>query len=164
MQRIPITFAVALGLLLVAGALAALPKPGASYTGFTSEPAYHGGGHAYRAPVGFRVSADGKQLLGFQYASGDCGGMGGPSNPWGNPNYVRKVGTIPVDARGNFSVANVRTQVRQAGSSDTKISLSTISGRFTAAGVATGRITLTVRIGSGSCPDPLNWTFTATAG
>lgn len=148
----------ALGLLVVAGASAAHPKPGKSYAGFTSEHPFNG----YKAPVGFNVSANGKQLLGFRYSAGDCGGMGGSGSPWGNPTFVRKVASIPVDRRGNFSITNARWNSTEPFDPPVaKISLSTIRGHFATARLATGTIRLTVKIGSETCPRPIVRTFKA---
>ena len=164
-RTLPFGGAAALGLLVVAGALAALPQRGKSYTGFTNNT-YTGGGNVYKAPVSFKVSADGKQLLGFKYAAGDCGGMGGESNPWGNPGYVRTIATIPVDAKGNFSIKNSiwRGPVQGADASHHKVTLSTVSGHFQTASVATGTIKVDVTIDGQACPDANTWTFRATTG
>lgn len=64
----------ALSLVLVVSALAAHPKAGRKYIGFTSAPAYRG----LRPPVSFKVRRDAKRLLGFRFSEGDCGGLGGP--------------------------------------------------------------------------------------
>ena len=153
--------AMALGLLVVAAALATLPKAGASYKGSTSAAASNG----FKPPVSFKVSADGKQLLGFKYSAGDCGGMGGPGSPWVNQAFTRNVGTIPVDARGNFAVKNAKSKgpLQGADASHSKTNVSTVSGHFGAAGVATGTIKLTVTIDGETCPDNFAGTFTARA-
>ena len=110
--------------------------------------------NGFKPPVSFNVSSDGKRLLGFKYSAGDCGGMGGPGDPWIHPEFVRKVGTIKVDSKGNFSVKNAKWKVVISGSNPpvTKYSYSSVSGHFKTARKATGTITLKVKIGSGSCP------------
>lgn len=152
-------FIAAFSLLLTAGALAAHPKAGRSFAGFTSGPAYNG----FKPPISFKVSSDGKRLLGFKFSAGDCGGMGGPGNPWANPEFVRKIGTIKVTSKGSFSIRNVKTKVAVRGSNPpvTKYSDSTVSGRFTTTKKATGTILLKVRNGSGQCPNQ-RLSFTAT--
>jgi hypothetical protein len=133
--RIPIAaLAAALSLTLAVGALAALPTAGKTYTGFTSVPPYRG----FKAAVSFKVSTNGKQLLGFQWAAGGCIGMGGPGNAYADPYNNYRVGTIPVSATGTFSVANVKWTSNYH--SPAKTTTSTISGRFTTAKTATGTI------------------------
>jgi hypothetical protein len=151
--------ALALSLLLAVSALAAHPKAGKSYAGFASGPAFNG----FKPPVSFKVSSDGKRLLGFKYSAGDCGGMGGPGDPWTNPEFVRKVGTINIDSKGNFSVKNATWKVVISGSNPpvTKYTYSTVSGRFKTAKKATGTIMLKTKIGSSSCPSQ-KVSFTAT--
>jgi hypothetical protein len=140
----------ALSLLLAVSALAAHPKAGKPYAGFTSGSAFNG----FKPPVSFKVSSNGKQLLGFKYSAGDCGGMGGPGDPWPNPEFVRKVGTITVDSKGDFSVKNAKSTATLQGSNPpmTKYSSTTITGSFKTAKNATGTIKLSVTIGSHSCP------------
>jgi hypothetical protein len=146
-------------MVVVGSALAAHPSAGKSYTGFTTAPAFNG----FRPPVSFKTSSDGKRLLGFKYSAGDCGGMGGPGNPWRNPEFVRNIGTITVDSKGNFSRKNATSKVSLSGSNPpmTKYSTSTISGSFKTAKKVTGTITLKVKIGSSSCPTA-KLAFTAT--
>ena len=147
--------AAALGLALAVGALAALPTAGKTYTGFTSVT-----WHGFRTPVSFKVSSNGKQLLGFTYANGDCQGMVGTGNPFiNNPYMTAKVGTIPVSATGTFSVANVRWT--SSNKSQTKITTSTVNGRFTTAKTATGTIHFTQKTSSGptgTCGGKLSFT------
>jgi hypothetical protein len=151
--------AAALSLLLVVSAFAALPKAGKSYRGFTSGQPFNG----FKPPVSFKVSSNGKQLLGFKYSAGDCGGMGGPGDPWTNPQFVRKVGTINIDRKGNFSVKNAKSKAVPQGSNPpmTKYSTTTVTGSFKTAKKATGTIKLNVKIGSNSCPTQ-KLSFTAT--
>ena len=158
-RALAVVVAGALSVLVVGTALAAHPKAGKSYTGFTSGPAFNG----FKPPVSFSVSSDGKRLHGLKYSAGDCGGMGGSGDPWTNPEFVRKVGTIKVDGKGNFSVKNATWKVTLSGSKPpvTKYSSSTISGRFKTAKKAAGTITLKVKVGSTSCPTQ-KLSFTAT--
>ena len=156
---VAVAVAAALTLLVVGSALAAHPKAGRSYAGFTSAGASNG----FRPPVSFKVSSNGKRLLGFKYSAGDCGGMGGPGDPWTNPQFVRQVGTIKVSSKGHFSVKNAKSQVVIPGTHPhvTKYNSSTVSGSFKTAKKATGTIKLNVKIGSHSCPSQ-KLSFTAT--
>ena len=149
------TVAAALGLALAVDALAATPKPGTTFKGFTSVGAYNG----YRATVSFKVSADGKQLLAFKWQAGGCIGMGGPGNAYADPYNNYLVGTMPVSAPGTFSVKNVKW----VGTSQTphKTTLSTVSGRFTSATTASGTIHYTQTDASGAGPCSGVTTFTA---
>jgi hypothetical protein len=151
--------AAVLSAALVGSAFAAHPKAHKSYAGFNSAAAFNG----FKPPVSFKVSGNGKQLLGFKYSAGDCGGMGGPGDPWNNPEFVRNVGKINVDSKGNFSVKNAKSKAVMAGSNPpmTKYSSSTITGSFKAAKKAIGTIKLKVTIGSHSCPSQ-KLSFTAT--
>ena len=144
---------------LVGSALAAQPRAGKSYAGFTSASAFNG----FKPPVSFKVSSNGRQLLGFKYSAGDCGGLGGPGDPWNGPDFVRRIGTIKVDSRGNFSVKNAiwKSVLQGSDPPETKYSTSTVSGTFKTAKKATGTIKLNVKIGSNSCPSE-KVSFTAT--
>jgi len=148
------TVAAALGLALAVDALAAVPKAGTTFTGFTSvEPS-----HGHRAAVSFKVSANGKQVLAFKWAAPGCMGMGGP-NPYADPYWNYLVGTIPISATGTFAVKDVKW----VGTSQTphKTTLSTVSGRFTSATTATGTIHYTQTDASGAGPCSGSTTFTA---
>ncbi len=57
--------AAGLSAALVVSALAAHPKAGKPYAGFTSGNAFNG----FKPPVSFKVSSNGKQLLRFKYFS-----------------------------------------------------------------------------------------------
>ena len=88
--------------------------------------------------------------------------MGGPGDPWPNPEFLRKIGTITVDSKGNFSIKNAKSKVVIPGSNPmTKYSTTTVTGSFKTATKATGTIKLNVKIGSNSCPTQ-KLSFTAT--
>ena len=135
--------AAALSLALVSGALAASPRAGKLYTGLTSA-SYHD----FTAPVSFAVSRNGRQLLAFKWAGGGCTGLAGPGNAWTNPQMNYKVGTIRVSPAGTFAVKNVKwtfTQ-KQGANVFTKVTTSTVKGRFKSAATATGTISFTQKI------------------
>jgi hypothetical protein len=151
-----VAVAAALSLLLAVSALAAHPKAGKTYKGFTSGSAYRG----FKQPVSFKVSGDGKRLLGFQFSGGDCLGLGGPGDPWTNPYHIYKVGTIKVPSSGTFSVRNVKWKSPPSHGNPPKVTTSSVNGRFTTAKTATGTIRYTPKIGSTTCPGT-TVTFTA---
>jgi hypothetical protein len=148
----------AFSLVLAAGALGANPRPGKLYTGPTSA-SYNG----FTAPVSFRISKNGRQLLSFKWAGGGCIGLGGPGNAWSNPAMNYKVGTINVSRTGTFSVKNVKSTVtwKQGRQAFTKVTTSTVAGRFKTATTATGTISFTMKI---TKPCSGKTTFTATLG
>jgi hypothetical protein len=152
-----VALAAALSLLLAVSALAAHPKAGKTYKGFTSAERFNG----FKQPVSFKVSSNGKRLLRFQFAEGDCGGLGGPGDPWTNPYHIVKVGTIKVSSSGTFSVKNVKWTFPPSSGNPPKVATSTVNGRFATAKKATGTIRYTVKIRSATCPKS-KVTFTAT--
>lgn len=162
-QAIAAVLALALSALVVGNALAAHPKAGRTYRGTVAKMVFNG----YKAPLSFTVSANGRKLLRFRYAAGDCGGMGGPGNPWTSPAFQRKVGTIKVDSKGRFSVKHAKWSVAVPGTSPsvTKVIYSTVSGRFRTARKATGTIKMEVKMvqagSTNSCPVQ-KLSFTAT--
>ncbi len=150
--------AAALSLVPAAGALGASPKAGKLYTGPTSA-SYNG----VTAPVSFTVSKNGRQLLSFKWAGGGCIGLGGPGNAWTNPEMNYKVGTITVSRAGAFAVKNVKWTFvgKQGAHLFTKVTTSSVTGRFKNATTATGTISFTMRI-TKTCAGKV--TFTATLG
>lgn len=132
----------ALTLLLAATALAAKPKAGKRYSGFTSAPKILGFG----APVTFKVSATATKLTGFSYGSFGCFGAGGfqpGHNPYKGADATEHVGAITVAKNGKFSVKNATSKFTFAGSAGASIvTTSQVSGRFVTAKSATGTITL----------------------
>ena len=144
----------ALSLLLAVGAFAAHPKAGKTYTAFIAGVTSNG----FKAPISFKVSSDGKRLLGFKWAYFGCFGGGGPAgvNPWTDPYNIIKVGTIPVSSSGKFSVKNVKWTAAAAHGGPTKVTFSTISGRFTTAKKATGTIVFTQKEQGQTCSSTHN--------
>ena len=148
----------ALAVVLAPGALGASPKAGKLYTGPTSA-SYNG----FTAPVSFTVSRNGRQLLAFKWAGGGCVGLGGPGNAWTNPEMNYKVGTINVSRTGAFAVKNVKSTFtgKHGAHAFTKVTTSTVTGRFKNATTATGTISFTMKI---TKPCSAKTTFTATLG
>jgi hypothetical protein len=133
--------AAALSLLLAVSALAAHPKAGKTYRGFTNDQPFNG----FKAPVSFKVSGDGKRLLGFVWYGFGCLGAGGLGNPFTGTDYTyHKIGTIKVSASGTFSVKNVKWTFKAPPSQGGPlVTISTIDGRFKNAKKATGTIRFT---------------------
>ncbi|MGZ6575863.1 MAG: hypothetical protein ACXVHJ_33240 [Solirubrobacteraceae bacterium] len=155
--------AAALSLLLAVSALAAHPKAGKTYKGFTSTQRFNG----FRAPVSFKVSSDGKRLLGFVWYGFGCMGAGGTGNPFTGTGYTyHKIGTIKVSAKGTFSIKNAKwTFHMQPPQHGVLVTFSTIDGRFKNAKTATGQIRFTQTLQGNTChsSDHHNPTTTFTA-
>jgi hypothetical protein len=145
-RRGPLTavalLAAALTIALSATALAAQPKAGKRYSGFTSQPKFMG----FSAPVTFKVSATGAKLAGFTYGSFGCFGAGG-FKPGVNPYtgaFLIPVGTVPVSSSGKFSVKNAKSRHTFTGKfGETILTTAQVSGRFATARTATGTISFT---------------------
>lgn len=147
--------ALTLGLVLAVGALAALPKAGKTFAGFTSVGRYNG----YRATVSFKVSANRKQLTGFVWQAGGCIGMGGPGNAYADPYNNYHVAKIPVSKTGAFTV--VKAKWTSSAHTPTKTTIFTVKGRFTTSTKATGTIHFTQTDSNGDGPCSGQTTFTA---
>ena len=99
----------------------------------------------------------------FKWAGGGCIGLGGPGNAWTNPLNNYKVGTINISRTGAFTVKNVKSTFRgkQGAQVVTKVTTSTVTGRFKSATTATGTISFTQKL-TKTCAGKV--TFTATLG
>ncbi|HEY6395837.1 MAG TPA: hypothetical protein VIX82_00135 [Solirubrobacteraceae bacterium] len=132
--------AFALALTLVTSALAAHPKAGKRYTGFTSATL-----GMFRAPGSFKVSNDGKMLLAFQYGNLGCLGGGGFGNK--NPytgSRIRKLGSIKVASTGAFSAKGRKATNVSHGNTDTLTS--SLTGMFSTSKLANGTISYKEKI------------------
>jgi hypothetical protein len=154
--------ATALGLLLVAVALAAIPVAGKTYSGHTAAPAVNG----FRGPVTFTVSGDASSLMLFQYGNIGCipgGTITG--NPYAIASGMIKVGTIPVSATGHFSSTGAQFTYANAKAGTKTVTTTAVTGKFKTAKSASGTITFTQHLTgvggfSKSC-GPLAMKFTA---
>jgi hypothetical protein len=157
------TFSVVLTLSVAA--LAASPKAGKKYAGFTAEPKVVGFG----APVGFTVSANGAKLLKFQYGSLGCFGAGGfrPGvNPFRQFGGIKRLGTVTVSMNGHFSIANAKSTYKSAKFKFSIVTTSQVTGQFVTSKRATGTIKFTQADHQGSKTTncgPASTTFTASA-
>jgi hypothetical protein len=132
-----LTFSVVLA--LSAAALAAHPKAGTKYAGFTAEQKIEGFG----APVSFKVSANGAKLLNFQYGSLGCFGAGGfrPGvNPFTQFGGIKRLGTFTVSTNGHFSIANAKSTYKSSKFKYSIVTTSQVTGRFVTSKHATGTI------------------------
>jgi hypothetical protein len=161
-RRLAFPAVLVLALGLVGSALAAHPKGGKKYSGFTSAHSING----FKAPVSFKVSSDGKTLLGFKWAGAPClGGISpGPGDPWKSKQLNYAVGTIPIAANGKFSVMNIKVSHSLPGQKT--VTTSSVSGSFKTAIKAAGTITFSQHVsGPGITPascGPKKVKFTAT--
>jgi hypothetical protein len=149
-------------LALAGAALAAHPKKGHRYSGFSSETPING----FKAPVTFKVSSDGTKLLNFTYSTIGCEGAGGfmPGiNYWTKPFNLKKVGTVKVAANGKFSVKNAKSTF--AVSNQKTVTTTGVSGRFKNGKTATGTITFSqaINVNGGIKCGPAKLTFSAKA-
>lgn len=157
-------FATALGLLLAAVALAALPVAGGTYSGHTAAPAVNG----FLGPVTFTVSGDAGGLLVFEYGNIGCipgGTITG--NPYATASGMIKVGTVPVSATGHFSTTGAQFTYANAKTGMKTVTTTAVAGRFKTSSRASGTITFSQHLtGPGgfskSC-GPLAMKFTAKA-
>ena len=160
--------AATLTLGLAATALAAHPKPGKRYAGTETNVEKIVG---FSAPVSFKVSSTGKQLLNFSYGTIGCFGAGG-FRPGVNPytkSDVITVGPITVKSSGSFSISGAKLTYHYPTGGYTQMTTTTIRGKFTNRKTATGTITysqtLTPPSGSGStCRVTVPRDFKATVG
>lgn len=101
--------------------------------------------------------------MSFKWAGGGCIGLGGPGNAWTNPEMTYRVGTLNVSRTGAFIVKNVKSTFtgKHGAHVFTKVTTSSVMGRFTNATTATGTISFTMKI---TKPCSGKTTFTATLG
>jgi hypothetical protein len=147
---------------LSAAALAAQPKPGKKYSGFTSARKVNGFG----APVSFKVSDGSGSLLQFRYSTLGCLGSGGlgTGNPFKSKFATVKVGMLGVSGSSTFSVSGHKSSNVSHGYTTT--TSTSVNGKFKTSKKAVGSITFSQKVtGKGvheSC-GPVTVTFTATS-
>jgi hypothetical protein len=161
-RRARAAVAIAVAALLVSSsiALAAKPKPGARFTGTSSEFPING----FRAPVSFTVAKNRKSLTGFTYSSIGCFGAGGFRSGidyYTQPSFIVRAGTVKVASSGRFSVTGALFN-RTAFGTTTTTTIS-INGSFTKPKAAKGTIRFSQKASgqfTSSC-GPATITFTA---
>src|SRR5689334_14284867 len=151
-----------LAVLVLAGvAVAARPKHGARFSGFTSAAPING----FQAPVTFKVAANGLSLSNFTFGSFGCFGAGG-FRPGVNPytkSGLHNAGKVKVSASGRVSAKAV---ARESAAGTTTTFTITITARFSSPKKVSGTIGFTEVSSSGSfhasCTSPPK-SFTAKA-
>ncbi|MDQ6804941.1 MAG: hypothetical protein M3065_08215 [Actinomycetota bacterium] len=166
--------AVLIVVAVAATAFAAAPKKGAKFKGTlatSSGPLALG---KFHAPVSFKVSSSGTQLVGFKYGALGCFGGGGfgNRNPFTLPGVVKSFGPISVSAIGSFTAPPTKsTYTSSGGTGKSKFTskvttTSSLAGAFTSAKRASGTITFSqksVYNGRSSKCGPAVLTFSAKA-
>jgi hypothetical protein len=166
---------------VAATALAASPKKGAKFkgtlidfkTGTDTGPIKYG---KFRAPVSFKVSSSGTQILGFNYGYSGCFGAGGfgNRNPYTFRGEIKRFGSIAVSATGSFSAPATKSIDKASGGTGkakftSKVTTtSSLTGKFSSPTKASGSIVFTQQdIYNGGKPTtcgPVTLTFSAKAG
>jgi len=159
-RAIAILIVAAAALATAATAIAAHPKRGAHFSGFSDLSAIRG----FKAPVSFSVSSSGSTVLSFRYASLGCFGAGGfqPGvDYYTKPEAIVKIGTVKVSRSGRFSVSGVVSS--HTGYGVTTRTTAGVSGTFTSAKTATGTISFSQQDTGkyASACGPARITFTA---
>ncbi len=130
-------------LAMAATALAAHPKAGSHFSGFTAASPVNG----FKAPVTFTVSGHDNTLLNFKYSSFGCFGAGGfqPGvDYYTKPGSIIKVGTVKLSKSGRFSVTGAVSDYTAFGTK-TKTT-SKVTGTFTSAKAASGTVTFSQKL------------------
>jgi hypothetical protein len=156
MRKLAITLAVSAMLGLVAAAAAALPVKG-PFAGKTSAKRING----FNDLVTFTSS--GKTLKKFQFGTLGCFGVGSfpvGVDPYGDATNTATVkGTIPVSAKGTFTVITKPVLADPQGTVTTAV----IQGTFTNSTTASGTITITQNANGDKC-GPAKMKFTVEKG
>jgi hypothetical protein len=130
-------------LAVTATALAAHPKAGAHFSGFSAASPING----FEPPVTFAVSGNGRTLTNFKYSTLGCFGAGGfqPGvDYFTQPQAIMKVGTVKLSKSGHFSASGALSTNTTFG--NTTKTTSKVSGSFTSAKVAQGTITFSQKV------------------
>lgn len=167
--------AVLIIVAVAATALAASPKKGAKFKGTLSYSGTEIKIGKFVAPLSFKVSSSGTQVLSFKYGDLGCFGYGGigTKNPFKFPGVIKRFGAISVTASGRFSAGATKSTYKASGGtgkskySDSTTTTSSLTGRFTSAKKATGTVTFSQSdIYNGHKPStcgPVTLTFSAKA-
>ena len=157
MRRLMIALGMTTTLVVVAAASAALPHPGARYTGPTNSKVVNGFGNTVTFLAGAR------SLKRFSFGTLGCFGYG--TFPVGVDPYSTSLAqlptSVPVTANGTFAVTAAPANWN-GGDASTKIKVSVV-GAFSSATAAKGTITVTEIGENGSC-GPVKMTFVAKLG
>jgi len=140
--------------VVAATALAAAPKKGAKFKGTLGDVIFNGTSTPiqsgkFRAPVSFKVSSAGTQVLGFKYSVGGCFGSGGfgNHNPYTFPGEAKTFGPLSVSATGAFTAPATKSTFKSHGGTGKNkftsvvVTTSSLTGSFTTPKRASGTIT-----------------------
>lgn len=171
----PAALAALIAVAVAATALAASPKKGARFKGTLAYSGTQIKIGKFSAPVSFKVSSSGKQVLSFKYGDLGCFGYGGfgTKNPFTFPGVIKHFGARSVSSSGAFSAPATKSTYKASGGTgkskfhDSTTTTSSLSGRFTSAKRATGTITFSQSdVYNGHKPTtcgPVTLTFSAKA-
>lgn len=158
MRKLIIALALTTTLATVAAATAALPRPGARYTGPTNSKMVNGFGNSVTFLAGSR------SLKRFSFGTLGCFGYG--TFPVGVDPYATSLAQlpklIPVTAKGTFTIPATAASW-SGGDPSTHLKVS-VTGSFTSATVASGTILVTETGANGGSCGPVKMTFTAKLG
>jgi hypothetical protein len=142
----------------VAAATAALPRPGARYTGPTNSKMVNGFGNSVTFLAGSRT------LKRFSFGTLGCFGYG--TFPVGVDPYATSLAQlpklIPVTAKGAFSITSTPASW-SGGDASTHLKVA-VTGTFTSATAASGTIWVTETGANGGSCGPVKMTFVAKVG
>ena len=158
MRKLIIALALTTTLAIVAAATAALPRPGARYTGPTNSKMVNGFGNSVTFLAGAR------SLKRFSFGTLGCFGYG--TFPVGVDPYSTSLAQlpklIPVTVTGKFSITATPASW-SGGDVSTQLKVA-VTGSFTSVTVASGTIWVTETGANGGSCGPVKMTFTAKLG
>ena len=157
MRKLAITLALTTTLIAVAVSQAAIPKAG-PFAGKTSAKPING----FPDLVTFTAAKTGKSLTKFTFETLGCFGTGAfpvGVDPYGVPEAIAIMGTIPVTSTGSF----LFTGKAKFNANDATPTTATIKGSFSSANAVSGTITIT-QVSSGDNCGPQAMKFTAVPG
>jgi hypothetical protein len=135
-----------LALVTAASAIAAHPKKNARFTGIVIGPEING----FKPPVAFKVSSNGKTLMGFTYSTLGCfseGGFRPGVDYYTQPSALMRLGKLKVSRAGTFSKGGVVSIFKGGGGSVT--TTSRVTGSFTSRTTVSGTLTFSQKISPG---------------
>jgi hypothetical protein len=136
----------AVALVGAASAMAAHPKRNARFTGIVIGPEING----FKPPVAFKVSPNGKTLMGFTYSTLGCfseGGFRPGVDYYTQPDALMKLGKLKVSRAGTFSMGGLVSIYKGGGGSVT--TTSRVTGSFTSPTSVTGTLTFSQKLSPG---------------
>jgi hypothetical protein len=141
--------------VMVATALAVSPKGATKFTGTAKGKVTFATTFTGKDPLSFKTSSSGKAIDGFTFKDTVCDF---------SKTGMAQVATIKV-SDGKFSITNAKTKAAPDSTADGHKAywLVTVSGKFTSATKASGKLTYTAKVaGTKSSCGPIKMTFTAT--